>query len=181
MASKSGFESKADFKEAYRLLEKYGKQKDLTKWFRGYLTPALTSWFKQQFMTRGATFGTPWKPISDSTVSIRKSLNARAPWGWNAPMVSSGRALNAFTKTTGPDAIRVYTPYNMLFGSSLPYLDYHHRPQGFTVTHVFGRPLRKPTHVDPRPIVPAKWPGRILGQWADSLIRYIQDEEGWSA
>jgi hypothetical protein len=76
-------------------------------------------------------------------------------------------------KPGAPEGLRVITPSSYQRGSRVGYLAPHQT--GFTLTHMFGRPLKAPKKVPARPIVPAQLPTHLVQAFEGALLRYLQD------
>jgi phage gpG-like protein len=103
------------------------------------LTPAwprvgryLSGVVREQFATRGARLGTPWRPLSD-TYAARK-----ARMGWNRrTLVRTGALRSSFTSR--PMAVERYGRQEAHFGSDLQTAVWHQRG-----THRNGKRVNPP-------------------------------------
>lgn len=163
---------------------------DLRPVFRGRIGPSMRRHLEKQFDTRGAHLGTPWAPLSLTTIRFRTrevrvnsrgriskhgarattSRPGRAKAGFATPMQDSRRLFHALTRITDPEGIRIYEKHRMAWGTSLKHAAPHHQPGGFQ-TRVFGRgPLK---HVPSRPVVPSEMPMPIVSAWSSWLLNHV--------
>lgn len=158
------------------------KASDLRPVFRGPIATDMASQMRQQFDTRGAHLGTPWPPLSFTTIRLRTkttgpksarrstSRAGRARAGFATPMQDTRRLFFTLTRRSDPEGIRVYQPLQMFWGTRLPYAEPHHRPGGFT-TQVFGK--GKVVTVPARPVIPESMPATIQAVWGNMILNYV--------
>lgn len=168
-------------KQAETMLKQIGvKATDLRAVFRGPIATSLAGHMKQQFETRGAHFGTPWPPLSTTTILLRTKVTGpskarrsvsragRAKAGFAMPMQDSRRLFFTLTRRSDPEAIRVYRPLQMFWGSKLPYAGIHQEEH---TTRMFGKgPLLS---VPARPTVPDVMPIMIQETWAQMIATHV--------
>lgn len=168
-------------KQLRQMLKQIGvKAKDLRPVFKGPIATSLSRHMKEQFDTRGAHFGTPWPPLSTTTIKLRTrvvgpssarrstSRAGRAKAGFATPMQDSRRLYFTLTRRTDPEAIRVYQPLQMFWGSKLPYAGIH---QVEHTTQVFGKgPF---VTVPARKTVPDEMPVTIQESWARMIAKHV--------
>jgi len=168
-------------KQAETMLKQIGvKANDLRTVFRGPIATSLAENMRQQFDSRGAHFGTPWPPLSSTTILLRTKVTGpskarrsvsragRAKAGFATPMQDSRRLFFTLTRRSDPEAIRVYNPLQMFWGSKLPYAGIH---QEAHTTRVFGKgPL---VSVPARPTVPDVMPVTIQESWAQMIASHV--------
>ena len=109
----------------------------------------------KQFSTRGANFGTPWRPLAASTLIEKRRLGFTP-----APLVRTGRLKRGFTQRP----MDIYETRGMVarFGSSNPIAGYqHHGTKRFGRQHIPARPILRQTF-------------RMRKDIRDILARYIQ-------
>ena len=153
-----------------RLRVMTGRAKNLEPVYRRRIAPDMAREIAKQYATRGRHFRTPWKSVSQTTLELRRQRGQRG----DSPMIASGQSKRSLTRVNDPGGVRVYTPLTMRFGSRYEhYLERHHRPQGFKVTHVFGQKLKRPRRVPPRYVLPPVWPSVVLQRWERELARHV--------
>lgn len=99
---------------AGRLLKTAGRVEDASPWFRmmhGWLERELD----QQFYTQGTHWGSGWKPLSPSYAAQK----AADGYGDEKILHRTGRLMRSLTEPHGADAVRLITPRQMWFGSSV--------------------------------------------------------------
>ncbi len=149
---------KANFLPAGRPVEAMrARLRDLSPFFVGVAEPILTSFFLQQFATKGAAGGQPWAPLKPSTVRartrggigggrlFRKAKRGQARGGILAILIDTRRLWSSYVKAGGPESIRIVTRFQYVRGSAVPYAGAHHEED---IVH--KRPARKVV-VDPLP------------------------------
>lgn len=154
--------------------------------FRGRIAPDVADHLRRQFESNGAHLGTPWEPLRVTTIRLRTRVKklrggavattnraGRARYGFSTPMRDTGRAFQSLARLTASEGIREYAPLRMAFGSRVPYLEPHHRPNGF-FSRVFGQ--GQPKHVPGRPVVPQTWPAPIVAQWSGWMLDHVTQE-----
>lgn len=161
------------------------KTADLIPAFRGLIAPSIARHLSEQYESRGAHLGTPWKPISPNTIKARFEVRrasgkkgrrsvtrtGRGKAG-PAPMMDTLLSMGSFTKLASPVGIRVYQPLLMEYGSNVAYMAPHHDPQGFDV-YPFGNKKAAKVHIAPRFVIPPVWPAVVLAEWEGMLTAYI--------
>ena len=147
--------------------------------FRRYVAPLVSEDLRQQYLTRGAHLGTPWKPLAVSTIRGRTrqtkargktrgrattTKQGRGKWGFSYPMVDTTRSYKSLVNLTDPEGIRSFSATSMRWGSRLGYLAPHHDP-----TNVRGIPTRY--------VIPPteKIPPAVIERWTTALVDYITD------
>lgn len=109
----------------------------------------------KQFSTRGANFGTPWRPLAESTLREKRRLGFTP-----APLVRTGRLKRGFTQR--PMDIFETRGKIAKFGSSYPIAAYQHFG-----TRRFGR-----QHIPARPILKVTF--KMRKDVRDIIARFIQ-------
>lgn len=163
-----------------------GALKDVTPVFAGPIDAATTRAFEAQFATKGTRLnGAPWQPLSPTTIWLRSRVVTRrgqayitnrvgqARAGLTTPLRNTNRLWASFVKSGGPDGVRIITPSTYQRGSRLPYAALHQT--GFTITSMFGRPLKTPRQVPARPLVPANLPADLVGEYELAFLKFLQD------
>lgn len=172
-----------DARGAEQILRKIGvKAADLRPVFQGPIATDMASQMKRQFDSRGAHLGTRWPPLFRTTIQLRTQVKGpskarrttsragRARAGFATPMQDSRRLFFTLTRRTDPEAIRVYMPHQMFWGTRLAYAEPHHRPGGFT-TQVFGK--GRLVTVPQRAVIPENIPPTIQAVWANMVLNYV--------
>lgn len=148
------------------------KVHDLRPVFRAKIDPEVTQLLREQFDSRGARLGTPWKPLSPRTIKARTrvvrrkggvattSKVGRARAGFATPLRDTNRLWASFTKGAGPEALRVFGLLEYRRGSRVPY----------AAAHNAGAP-----GVPARPIIPKSMPAPVLAAWEGYLVAYLTE------
>lgn len=164
--------------------------KDVSPVFRGPIDQITTAALLEQFQSRGAHLnGAPWKPLSITTIHLRTrvvrrrtragvvarttSRVGRARAGFTAPLQDTNRLWASLVKSGAPEGLRLISPSSYERGTRVRYAAGHQT--GFTITTMFGRPLKAPIHVPARPLVPTNLPAALVGQYELALLKYLQD------
>jgi hypothetical protein len=160
-----------------------GKAADLRPVFAGVIDPSVTRALRDQFETSGRALGTPWQALSLVTRRLRSrpdprrggrastSKVGRAKFGFAAILRDTGRLAQSLVSPGDPEGIRDIGVQRYARGSSVPYAALHQ--EGFTVTQMFGRPLRSPKRVAPRPIIPENLPAPLIASWEGAVVQYL--------
>ena len=77
-----------------------------------------------------------------------------------------------FTKSGGPDSLRVIRPHYYERGSTNPAASHFHH--GYT-SFVFGRATGR--RVPARPIIPKNIPGFLARKWEAGLVRFLEGKK----
>lgn len=177
------FTAKIDDKLLQRLLKRgENKARDLSRVFAGPIRKSVAIAMKRQFDSNGSFFGTPWPPLSATTMKLRTrvvtkgsvksttSKRGRAKSGFAKPLRDTDRLFRAATRITDPEGIRDVGRNFLRWGVRVPYAGFHQT--GFS-TRLFGRgSLRK---VPARPIFPRgdNWPPRVRREWIVAIGRAV--------
>lgn len=137
---------------------------DLSDFFRGPLDRSVTDFFQAQFETEGAHGGTPWAPLAPLSHAMRD----RAGQGRGGIGRDSSGLWAAFTKGSGPGAIRNVGPQSYERGSDLPHAQWFHG--GWKIT-VFGQDTDRTAPA--RPIIPDPLPSFLVEEWAALLADHL--------
>lgn len=161
-----------------------GAVKDLSPVFRGPIDSLTTEAFLQQFETRGVRLnGAAWQPLTPATIALRTRVIVRkgaarttnrvgmARAGFSAPLQNTRRLWASLVKSGGPEGLRIVTPSSYERGTRVRYAALHQT--GFTVTSMFGRPLKVPKVVPARPLVPENLPNDLVGSYEAALAKFI--------
>lgn len=173
-----------------------------------YLNPVLagpidqdvTRGIQRQFETNGAHWGTPWKPLSPTTIRLRTkeigsatkprkrkgtihgrrtvSRTGRARAGFATPERDTLRLWAAYTKSGGPGSLRVLTLNSYergVLGSVVPYAAAQATGVSAEKATFFGRKLGKA--VPARPVFPEQFPAPVIAAWEGMILRYLDTGE----
>jgi phage gpG-like protein len=91
---------------------------------------------RRQFATKGAHFGTPWRPLAASTRKQKRQLGLPA-----APLVRSGKLKHGVTRA--PMDVEIYTHTSGIFGTASRKAKWQH----------FGTFRKGKRHIPPRTIL----------------------------
>lgn len=142
--------------------------------FGGPIRRSVAIAMQRQFDTRGAFFGTPWRPLSLTTVRMRsrsggRSKPGRAKHGFDAILRDTDRLYRSMVRVTDPEGIREWGDGFLWWGTRVPYARY--QQEGFR-TRIFGRGPE--VEVVARPMLPeGAWPPRVRRQWVVSIVKHL--------
>lgn len=164
--------------------------KDVSPVFHGPIDMITTAALLAQFATSGRRLnGTPWKPLSLTTIQLRTRVVRRrtaagvvarttnrvgqARAGFTTPLRNTNRLWASLVKSGGPEGLRVITPSSYERGTRVRYAAGHQT--GYTITQMFGRALKAPIRVPARPLVPENLPLDLVGEYEQALLAWLQD------
>lgn len=157
-----------------------GRTRNLSIVFRSRVGPSIARNLRKQFESRGGHLGTPWAPLTHTTIRMRTrtvgkssarrstSKAGRAKAGFATPMRDTDRLYRSLTALADPEGIREYGTMTMEWGTRLEYA----LPQakGFR-TQVFGRGRLR--EVPARPVIPDRFPVSITKTWDRAIGHFI--------
>lgn len=112
---------------------------------------AFEAWTLEQFATAGATFGTPWEPLADSTIESKERAGYADP---TQPLVATGALVLSFAGGAG--AVREVGPSDAAWGTRNPDAMWHHGRARSSSNPVPRRPIFEPDEARRR------WIGSVL-------------------
>lgn len=171
--------------------------------FAGPIDKDVTEGIQKQFDTQGRHWGTPWKPLSPTTIALRTeevgsatkprkrkgvvhgrrtvSRTGRARAGFAMPERDTLRLWAAYTKSGGPGSLRVITTNSYergVLGSVVPYAAAQATGVSADKAKMFGRKTGKA--IPARPVFPPQsqgFPAPVVNAWAGMLLRYLETGE----
>lgn len=144
------------------------KAQNLAPVLAGPISTSITSFYRRMFLTRGQIGGERWAPLSRTTLQIKSSAN-RSDMG---VLRFSNTLWASLTKRGGVHGVRVVQPQRLEQGTQYPPAIY--AQEGFMSSHVFGKPKKRPSFVQPRRLVPREMPRPIVAAWAQFIARYVE-------
>jgi len=151
------------------VLKSIGRRaRDLSAFYRGPVDRSVTKWLKDRFASEGRSGGPTWAPLRPLT-SFLRSRPGHGRAGSSKVGQDVRRMWASFTKSGGPDSVRVIQPQFYERGSDNPAAKYFHH--GFKL-FVFGRQTTR--RVPGRPIIPDTIPDFLTKMWERDLVRHIE-------
>lgn len=136
-----------------------GRFEDYRPVLGGSVLATLREMEKLQFATEGSVFGDAWPGLAPSTIRQRE----RAGYGGANPiMIRTSRLLQSLSQRSTVDSIVKVDRFSMLFGTKVPYADFHQQTTGPGTGHI-----------PERQIIPDPLPNEVLSQIRENVRNYL--------
>ena len=132
---------------------------------KGPVRTRIHRFFRDRFKSSGSIGGERWRPNTPATLRWKRRKGGRLE-----VLRFGDQLFDSLTRRHANYQIFDVGTHHVEIGTRVPYAKYHQ--QGFTVRQIFGRPLKKPVRVPPRPILPDYIPKEYAREWAELLIDY---------